>query len=380
MLIVLIRRPSSGQCAADPICATSCGVKDDVDNRQLITKVRCPGGYNDVTCNSLKWFNAITVCAVLIGGAFGSAVGGRLLYFGCRSVLLIMLTVFTFGIISSVCANSFSALVWARIVVGLAVGLSSVVPPTYMSEMTPAKKRGTYGVFHQLSIVTAQFIAMLIGLPLVNPSDQNDRWEPNAFQKFWWRFMLGVPLIPVVIALYLLLNVYTFETPLYYVGKRRFGDAEALLKMIHGKDDVQLELLSAVDYIHQSQKSKASGMTFWKAFSNSKYRHVILVGIAIAGFQQFGGINVFMTSSSDLFRKAGLNGEMQKWMSILMAGLLLICTFPAMYLIDRIGRRTLLLFGSSAQFLFIMPAAIFYWLEPDPDNPSNVTKYLALIA
>lgn len=284
--------------------------------------------------------------------------------------------IFLVGIVSSTVSHSFSALIWGRLIIGYAVGLVSVASPTYMSEVTPKQKRGTYGVFHQLMIVIGIFIPLLLGLPLKNPTEQNDLWVPEPFQEFWWRFMLALGIVPTLLTLYLLSRVFTFDTPVYYVEQRRFKDASRLLQLIHGREDIQEELDSIIDNVRQSEINKQKGMTFQHAFKNPEYRHVIIIGCLLSAFQQFGGINVFTTSSSEIFKKAGLNGTMQTTMSILLGGINLVMTFPTLYLIERMGRKSLMLMGSSLQFIVVVPAAIMYWINKD----SQITQILAIVA
>lgn len=363
----------SDECAEHPACIQYCAV---YDAERKIVNVRCPGGYNDIGCPSLKWYNAFLATSVLVGATIGSLTGGNFLVFGRRTVLLVTMCIFLIGIVSCTVSNSFSALIWGRIVVGYAIGLVSVASPTYMSEVTPSSKRGSYGVMHQLMIVVGIFLPMLLGLPLVDPAAQDDLWRPSMFQEFWWRFMLATGILPTLLALYLLLCVYTFDTPVYYVEQRRFKDAAALLELIHGKQDIHEELESVIQNVREGELSKRNGMTFGVALKNPEYRHVIIVGIVLAAFQQFGGINVFMTSSSDIFRKAGLSGTMQIGMSVIMGAINIVMTFPTLYLIERMGRKSLMFIGSLLQFISVVPAAIMYWINPD----SPITQILAIIA
>lgn len=345
----------------------------------IMSEYRMCGSYNDLNCESLKWLKAVLLCSVMIGAAVGSMTGGQFLAFGRRVVYLVTMGIFLVGVISSCCANSYSAMLFARLLVGYAVGLVSVATPTYIAEVTPANKRGTYGVFHQLFIVIGILVGTLLGVPLTAPGDQTADWEPPIFQKFWWRFMLGVGILPVFLALELGLVRYAFETPHYYVEHRRFGDARELLKRLYNKDDVSTELNDIIDNVREGEILQQNGLTFTSAFRNPIYRHVILVGIALSAFQQFGGINVFMTSSNELFRKAGLDNTLRTVMTVVMSALNCVMTFPTLYLIERMGRRSLLLMGATLQFLSVVPAAIAYWTDPDSENPGQVTKILAIV-
>ncbi|EZG68923.1 sugar transporter [Gregarina niphandrodes] len=352
------------------------------------------GGTEDVTdCTAYKNYNAFISTAVFIGAAIGSMTGGVFMAFGRRGMILLSMAVFVFGIVSSCCANSFSALLWARLVCGYAVGLVSVCCPCYMSEITPPAVRGKYGVFHQLFVTVGILVGTLIGLPIAlkcpipNLSDQpavniNGKVvrpipDIEVFAKVWWRVMLGIGIIPVIFTSYLLGFVYTFETPYYYVEKGQIRDAQELLKKITKKSDVTEELTEIRQNVDEAMKAQEAGMTLGQAWkSRSDYRWVIFIGCLLAAFQQLGGINVFIASSNKLFQDAGLSGKWPTIMSNIMNLVNCVMTLPAVPLIERLGRRTLMIIGTVGMTIAVGPAAICYLALEDG---SKVTQWLAII-
>nr|AHF27423.1 putative sugar transporter 25 [Phaedon cochleariae] len=352
-------------------------------------------GKEEVTgCTAYKNYAAFISTAVFIGAATGSMGGGVFMMFGRRGMCLISMVVFLFGIIASVCANSFPALLWARLLCGLGVGLISVCCPTYMSEVTPANVRGKFGVFHQLFVTVGILAGTLLGLPLalktpipslddaiaVNLPDGTKVKmldEIDTFSRIWWRIMLGIGILPVILTTYLMGFVYKFETPYYYMEKQSPKDTERLLQMIMEKDDVASELLYIKESVETSQAAKAAGMTLSQAWKARKdYRWVIFFGCLLSAFQQLGGINVFISSSNKLFEDAGLSGKWPTIVSNITMFVNCIMTIPAVPLIEKLGRRTLLLIGTCGMTVSVGPAAICYWALEDG---SKVTQWLAIV-
>jgi SP family sugar:H+ symporter-like MFS transporter len=331
-------------------------------------------------CSTATNFQAFISTAIFIGAAIGSMTGGVFMSYGRRGMILLSMCVFIFGIISSVCANSFSALLWARLVCGYAVGLVSVCVPSYLSEVTPPTVRGQYGVFHQLFITIGIVFGNLIGLPTALsspiPSDAGPHELIDTFSQVWWRFMLGVGILPVLLIMYLLMKVYTFETPHYFIENNHYGDAEMLLRKLLDKPDVKEELKAITDEIEAGARARAAGMSLGVAWGRSDFRKVIIFGCVLSAFQQLGGINVFMASSTQLFKDAGLTGSWPAVMTVIMSLINCLMTLPAVPLIEKMGRRSLMVIGTIAQTLSVLPATICYWaLEED----SDVTMWLAIV-
>lgn len=338
-------------------------------------------GAEILNCDKQQNFKALVTTGMFIGAAIGSMTGGVFLSFGRRGMILLSMCVMMFGIVAQTCANSFSALLWARLLCGYAVGLLSVCVPLYMAEVCPSNVRGKYGVFHQLFITVGILVGTLIGMPLAfktpipEGSNVGDK-DVDVFAKVWWRLMLGMCAVPTLLSAYCFGFVYTFETPTYYVERGSPQDAEQLLRLITGRNDVKDELQKIQEDVQQAKVANEAGMSLGQALKRSDYRFVIFYGCLLSAFQQFSGINVFMASSNDLFKEAGLSGKWPTIMSNIMNVVNCVMTFPAVPLIERLGRRTLLLGGSITMTIGVAPAAICYWALEDG---SKITQWLALV-
>jgi len=331
-------------------------------------------------CSANTNYNALTSTAMFIGAAVGSMSAGGLLVYGRRLFILVSMGIMAVGVVSQCVANSFSALFWARLIVGFGIGIVSFSVPTYMSEVTPAEERGKFGVFHQLFVTVGIFIGVLIGLPMplvqLVPGAGDDS-GPEMFIEVWWRVMLGLGLLPIILSVYLFGFVFDFETPNYYIEHRQYADAEELLRRLTGQDDVKERLREIREEIDAAEQAKKDGMSLGMAWKNKEFRWVIVYGCMLSAFQQFSGINVFMTASNSLFMQAGLTGVGPTYASIGMDALNMVMTLPAVPLIEKLGRRTLMVIGTAGQTISVAPAAIMYWVNDDPDY--KPTTYIAIV-
>eukprot|EP01069_Polyplicarium_translucidae_P002617 Polyplicarium_translucidae@DN2084_c0_g1_i1.p1 len=341
--------------------------------------------YEGITdCSAATNYTAFVQTGVFIGAAIGSMTAGNFLFLGRRMCLLLSMSIFAFGIITSCVASAFPTLVWARLVVGYAVGVVSFICPMYIAEMSPADRRGTYGVLHQLAITVGIFVGVLIGLPFGSPgedlTDEELReWELSTFDKIWWRVMLGLGIIPTVMSSYLLFKTYKFETPHYYVENRRMKDAEVLMKLLYNKDDVMTELMEIEKGYQDAKAAKDAGLSCGSAMGDSEYRWVIIVGCTLSAFQQLSGINVFITGSNELFADAGLDGTMVTVMSTILTLVNVLMTFPSLYLIEAMGRKSLMLMGTIGQLIGVLPGAIMMWIMDDDHTPTQWVSIVGAI-
>lgn len=328
----------------------------------------------DTGCKASKLRGAFINTAVFLGAAAGAMTVGRFTNSGLRLCLLITLAIFTVGVVGSVLADGFMSLLLARLIVGYGVGMTSVITPAYISEMAPAKKRGTYGVMHQLVLVIGQVIAVFVGLAFkAMPETDGEKAEfkgIRTFDKIWWRFMLGLGIIPVLLAGFLFGYVFTFETPNYYMRKGDKHNAEKLLKRIHNKEDVSQEM-SELERNSVKDTDTGHHEKLGSLLKKPGYSRALWVGIGMSAFQQLTGINAFITNSNALFSGAGLVTKWVTWASIGLLLVNLLCTFIPLFVVDKLGRRTLLLIGSMGMAFSVMPATLLYIAEWNDDKNSK---------
>jgi len=223
-------------------------------------------------------------------------------------------------------ASNWSALVLFRFIGGLGIGGSSVLGPMYIAEVAPAKWRGRLVGLFQFNIVFGILLAYL----------SNYVVGTIHFGAVEWRWKLGIPAIPAI--LFLLFLFGNPRSPRWLVKKQRIAEAREVLRLT-GEENYEQELqeiIASIDADHMADDSLFS----WK------YRLPIFLAVSIGMFNQLSGINAILYYLNDIFAFAGFNKVSSDLQAVAIGGTNLIFTMLAMSVIDRIGRKTLLLIGS----------------------------------
>ncbi|MDP9012364.1 MAG: sugar porter family MFS transporter [Pseudomonadota bacterium] len=282
----------------------------------------------------------ITVSALLPGCAVGAFMAGRLAdIWGRRRVMLTAAALFILSALAAGAANSALMMVAARFAAGVGVGAASVLSPAYISEVTPASMRGRLSSLQQVMI-----IAGLTGAFLAN------YWLAHSAGKstdlFWldyaaWRWMFWMQVIPASVFLLTLLSIP--ESPRYLVACGRDQDAKAVLSRLFGSvtsDSKTLEIKHSLASDHAPRLADLIDR------STGRLRKIVWVGIGLAIFQQLVGINVVFYYGAVLWQAVGFSESDSLKINILSGTLSIGACVTAILLIDRIGRRPLLLVGS----------------------------------
>lgn len=303
---------------------------------------------------------SLITTAVFVGLTVGCLLAGPVTNFGRRISLVLTNVLFLISSALSAAADGVASLFLARLYQGMAVGLATVCVPMYISEFTPDSSRGFYGTLHQLLITIGILVATLLGLAFGSPPADSDLdYKVTIFQQVWWRFMLAFPAAVAVFALVLLWMVYTTESPHYLMHQGKKNTATALLREILGKEDVTHEIQTIEVSICQQKVLEAESLSLRKAMTYPMYRHVLLLAFFLSAFQQFTGINVLVANSNKLYSSLGVSHSLVTGLTVAMNALNVVMTVPAIFLMDRLGRRTLLVggvFGQGAATLIALIA------------------------
>ncbi|MGI5468846.1 sugar porter family MFS transporter [Streptomyces sp. CA-132043] len=269
----------------------------------------------------------VITSALLIGAAFGSLAGGRMSdRLGRRNSLLWSGAVFIAGAIAVALAPSVPFMVAARFVLGLAVGSASVVTPLYLSEIAPPHIRGRLVSFNSLMIVSGQLLAYLINAVLAH-------WEA-------WRWMLGLAALPAV-ALFVGL-FFLPDTPRWYMSKGRTGEASAVLRRTLPAAEVDGEL-ARIEQARALETSAQRGA--WQELRTPWVRRLLLVGIGLSIVQQITGVNAVIYFAPKILLTTGLGTNAAITATIAVGAISVVATAIGMSLIDRVGRRPMLIWG-----------------------------------
>jgi sugar porter (SP) family MFS transporter len=283
----------------------------------------------------LGWAVSSLGWGALAGNAFAGVLSDRL---GRRKVLLGAATLFVVSASLAALATTLTAFVIARIVGGLAVGAAILIAPVYIAEIAPAQRRGGLVSLNQLMIVIGISASFFSNYFLLDVGEHN------------WRWMLGVQVVPAL--LYLLLLSRIPESPRWLVIKGRDEQALEVLTRVAGAAQAQENL----QQIRQSLAAKnvAHG---WRALFDRRVRLVMLIALGLAFFQQITGINAIFYYLPTIFAQAG-GGVSDAFRQAVIVGLVnVVMTVVAIRLIDRLGRKPLLVIGIAGMALSLLTIA-----------------------
>lgn len=275
------------------------------------------------------------------GAVVGAALAGRITdRWGRRRSIMVAAVVFVVGVLGCTVAPTFSVLVVARFVTGVAVGCSSATVPTYLSELAPTRVRGALSTLNQLMIVSGILIAYIID------------WALSGAQN--WRLMFAIAAIPAVVLFVGLIGMP--ETPRWLVRAGRDAEAREVLRQTHRDGDIDAELGSIREVIRldtERQGRLRDLLTSWA-------RPALAVAMILAVGQQFAGTNAVNLYAPTMFTDLGLADSGSLLASIVMGAVKLVFTAWVFVVVDRWGRKPLLLIGNvlMALALLLLGAAV----------------------
>lgn len=279
---------------------------------------------------------AMALWGTVIGAMFGGYPTNRL---GRKNTLIWIGLFYFVSAVGSALANDPYTFAFFRFLGGIGVGASTIAAPAYVSEISPAKDRGRLVALYQFNIVLGILIAFLSNYLLRNVGE-------NA-----WRWMVGVEAFPALI--YTILVFTVPKSPRWLISKHRYEEARKVLEIINPEGDAD----TLMKEIKTESETHIEGETIFM----KKYRFPLMLAFLIAFFNQFSGINAFLYYAPRIFEEAGL-GESTALLSSIGIGVTnLLFTILGVYLIDRLGRKTLMYIGSIGYIisLGLVSAAFF---------------------
>ncbi|MFF1960972.1 sugar porter family MFS transporter [Streptomyces sp. NPDC058220] len=284
---------------------------------------------------------AQVIAIALIGCAIGAATAGRIAdRIGRIRCMRISAGLFTISAVGSALPfDIYDLAVW-RIIGGFAIGMASVIGPAYIAEVSPAAYRGRLGSFQQAAIVIGIAVSQLVNFAILELADGDQRGDLLGLEA--WQWMLGVMVVPAL--LYGLLTFAIPESPRFLISVGREDRAKEVLAEVESKDidlDARVaEIELAMRREHKSTFKDLLGGRF-------SFLPIVWVGIGLSLFQQLVGINVAFYYSATLWQSVGINPSSSFFYSFTTSIVNIIGTVIAMVLVDRVGRRPLVLVGST---------------------------------
>jgi sugar porter (SP) family MFS transporter len=284
-----------------------------------------------------------------VSSAIFGCVAGALLIgrpgdkYGRRYMLRIMAVLFIISALGSGLATSIYEFMIFRVIGGLAIGGASVLSPMYISEISPPAYRGRLTITFQMSIVIGILVAFATDLALIGTGENN------------WRWMFISGSVPSL--LFFVLLFFVGRSPRWLVKKGNYTEAAEVLKSLNPQEDISIMLEEIKNSINSDVADHIRYMF------RKPYLRLMIIGILVGMFNQFTGIAVVMIYSSDIFRAAGFSTQSAILQTVIVGFTNLSFTIIAMFFIDRIGRKKLLLIGSIGMSIFLAVFSFIFFYD-----------------
>jgi SP family arabinose:H+ symporter-like MFS transporter len=332
----------------------------------LITSVAAFGGFlfgydTAVIAGAIGYLQIkFNLSPLMVGWAASSAIWGCVLgamsagylsdRFGRRAVMIGTAVLFAIPAYGSAIANDLTFFIIMRLLGGIGVGAASMLCPMYISEIAPSHIRGRLVTFYQLAIVLGINIIYVINLKISQAGDE--AWNI----EYGWRYMLGSELIPAFV--FFVLLFFVPESPRWLAAQSKEGKAKKILEKINGKA-VALEIFKEISDSLKTEKGNLSDLL------DIKLRKPLLIGVVLALFSQITGINAIIYYAPEIFKSIGFGAESAFTQTIIIGLVNMIFTLVAIWLIDKTGRRSLLIWGVNGMVICLFATGICFYFHFD---------------
>ena len=291
------------------------------------------------------FWQGFAMSTALFGCILGAMISGALSdRFGRQRLLILAGLLFTVSAVWTALSESFTSFSVARFIGGVGIGLASNLSPMYIAEVSPAAMRGRFVSLNQLTIVIGILAAQVTNLMIAQPVENaatveliRDSWNG----LYGWRWMFGAETVPAV--LFSLLMFRVPESPRWLIKQGRDKQARDILTLVGGRDYADFEVGDIKDTVAREETSRAD----FRELFEKKLIRIVALGVFLAVFQQWCGINVIFNYAQEVFLAAGYAVD-DLMFGIVITGIVnLIFTFVAILTVDRLGRRPLMLIGAA---------------------------------
>lgn len=298
--------------------------------------------------------------SALLGCIFGASISGIISEkYGRKKSLIISALLFTVSAIGTGYASSFSFFIIYRLLGGMGIGLASTQSPIYIAEISPESLRGRFVSLNQLTIVIGILLAQIINYLIAEPVSRDASLEgiASSWNGQWgWRWMFWAETVPA--ASFLILAFFIPESPRWLVKMGKRDESNQILKKIGGIHFANITM----EQISSSIANSIGKVDFKKLFDKNVYP-IVIIGIVLAVFQQWCGINVVFNYAEEVFGAAGYGVNEILFNIILTGAVNLFFTVIAILSVDKWGRKNLMLLGSIGLAVFYIILGIFYYID-----------------
>ncbi|MBO5979085.1 MAG: sugar porter family MFS transporter, partial [Bacteroidales bacterium] len=291
-----------------------------------------------------------SICGVLVAGSLSD-------YLGRKLTMLISAALFSISAIGCAVCGSFDGLVAYRIIGGVGIGIVSIVSPIYISEVSPAKIRGTLVSLYQLAVTVGFLLAYLMNWvidsnidPSLAASQDLTLWE-RMMNTEAWRGMLGSETLPALLFFFIIFFIP--ESPKWLIVNGKTDKASKILAKIYNTED---EIANEIQVTNASLKGETKGN--WSDLLKPGILIAVITGSAIAILGQFMGVNAVLYYGPKIFSDAGFDNPM--FSTVLVGVVNCVTTVLAVFIIDRVGRKQLIYWGVSGMILCLLAIGVYF--------------------
>ena len=289
-----------------------------------------------------------SICGVAVAGAMSDKLGRKL-------TMLISAALFSISAIGCAVCGNFDQLVIYRIIGGVGIGIVSIVSPIYISEVSPAKVRGTLVSLYQLAVTVGFLLAYLANWVIdaginIELSGELSLWQ-RMFNTEAWRGMLGSETLPAL--LFFAIIFFIPESPKWLVVNKRYDNAKAVYGRIYRSEE---EIAGEIATTEESMAGEKKGS--WRDILKPSIFKAVLIGSAIAILGQFMGVNAVLYYGPKIFSEAGFDNPM--FSTVLVGVVNMVTTILAVFIIDKVGRKQLIYWGVSGMIVCLVAIAIYF--------------------
>lgn len=302
------------------------------------------------------WVMSSALIGCLLGAISAGTISDKL---GRKKPLIFAAALFTFSAIGTGASNNLSFFIAYRIIGGVGIGMASVLSPVYIAEVSPSKVRGRFVAINQLTIVVGILLAQIINLLIAREvpegfTDAQILASWNGQQGWRWMFWAET----LFAGLFFLLAFFIPESPRWLVKAKRSSGAIRILSRIGGEEYGNKTFYA----INETLKKETSTIDL-KDLKTPKIKRIVFIGVILAILQQWSGINVIFNYADEIFTQAGYGINDMLFNIVATGSVNLLFTFAGMAVIDRWGRKNLMLLGFGGLSIIYLFFGMFYQLE-----------------
>jgi SP family arabinose:H+ symporter-like MFS transporter len=302
------------------------------------------------------WAMSCALVGCLLGAVMSGFLSDR---YGRKRLLILAAFLFILSALGTGASDHYTGFVLFRILGGIGIGLASNLSPMYIAEVTPARLRGGFVSINQLTIVIGILLAQIVNWLIAEPVPEGSTAE--EILRSWngqmgWRWMFWAEVVPAT--LFFILMWFVPESPRWLATRKKHDRVVSILTRLGGKLYAEQQVLEI-----EATLRNANGKVNFKALTANGMSRVLIIGVVLAAFQQWCGINIIFNYAEEVFAAAGYGVSDILFNIVVTGSVNLVFTFVAMYTVDRIGRKALMLLGAGGLAGIYAVMGAFYYFE-----------------